>query len=385
MSDEGKVVSFGAAVGAPEKTFDGDGNEIWRVRARALPANIVMNRILFTEDQIKNAVEKFQGVPVLNEHPERGIDIDNSDEMRRHYFFAHVDQPTWNESEKVMDFHVKFDPAKARSLPAGKPLVEAIEKGERLDCSVSMAMKKIPAREIIGEEKAAKANFDYIARTGKPNHVSILTKERPAASQDQNTMINFSSDSVDFESEGDIENFSMKGAESPNGAEGLHSSDEESKNAITWLIGQFRKIKQEDADMADQIEEKAVEKDEASASPEILEAIQSFKDEVTASMKEMGEKIETLEKAHQDEVASFQAKETERREKAIEAAVKLGVYKDASEVSDNDSTEVLEKFAAAVTKDEAKDIPADKSDEVEAPDVQNFSAFGGGAKAKEGE
>ena len=357
MSDNA-VFSFGAAIGKPEKSFDGDGNEIWRVRARALPADIVMNGILFEEDQIRKVVHQFQGVPVLNEHPEKGIDLDNAEEMRRHYLFAHVDEPVFNEADKVMDFYMKLDPNKARSLPAGKPIVEAIERGERMDCSVSLSMQKEPVE---GE------NYKFRARTGKPNHVSILFKEKPAAGQDQMTMVNFAA-------EGGIENFSMKDAVAPKHADSLHSN-KDTDDAISWLLGLFRASKQkEDAGMADQTEDKVEDtkaEAPAEANSDMNEALEKFAKEIGEKIDAVKSDVDALKKAHDTEIEAFAAKDAKRRETAIEKVVKTGAFKDASELEGID-TDTIEKFASAVVKDEAKDIPADTSTAEEAPSLESF-------------
>ena len=375
MEQDMQTFSFGAGVGKPVKTFDGDGNEIWKVKACALPANVVMRDILFEEGEIRKVADKFAGVPVIYEHPgTRALDLDSKDDMMRHYMFAHVEESHWNDEKKRMDYTVAFNATKARGFKEGKQFADDLEAGRSLNCSVSLAMKKIPA-----EGK----NYTHKAITGKPNHVAVLYKTRPAASQAQDTVINFMAD-------GDVESFSMSEAEMPvhqaDSESGLHYDEAEARSAQEWLMGLFRKSKEEPA-MADQTEDKAVEaKAEAPSgdNAEIKEMLQSFSAELKEELAAVREKVDTLEKAHKTEIENFAEAEKTRREEAIKRAVELGVVKDASAFKDTDRIELIESFSAGVEKDEAKAVPADTSKDEQAPDgVENFSMFGPESKEKE--
>lgn len=170
---------------------DDAGDEIIIVPSYTHPADIVMNGILYPEDENRKAANAFSGVPVPYGHPTDadGNFISASSEIgvNRYQFGAFNGEASYDEKSKRIYAEVRINKRKAEQEEYGRKVLAAIEAGEPISTSTGLF---VDVEEAEGESNGQQ--YTMIARNYIPDHNAILLEEEPAANVETGTgmMIN---------------------------------------------------------------------------------------------------------------------------------------------------------------------------------------------------
>lgn len=165
------------------------GDDIIVVPSYMHPADIVMNGIMYPEEESRVAAPMFSGVPVPFGHPvdEDGNFVSASSEIGANYynFGAFNGSASYDEKSKRIFAEVRINKRKAQESEEGRRVLEAIEKGEPISTSTGLFLDieelEHPAVNSMGQE------YSMVARNLIPDHNAILLDEAPAASVDTGT------------------------------------------------------------------------------------------------------------------------------------------------------------------------------------------------------
>ncbi len=191
------------------------GDDIIVVPSYMHPADIVMNGIMYPEEESRVAAPMFSGVPVPFGHPvdEDGNFVSASSEIGANYynFGAFNGNASYDEKSKRIFAEVRINKRKAQESEEGRRVLEAIEKGEPISTSTGLFLDieelEQPAVNSMGQE------YSMVARNLIPDHNAILLDEAPAASVDTGTGMMVNRDGKQVEYAGNLDD-SMQELES---------------------------------------------------------------------------------------------------------------------------------------------------------------------------
>ena len=160
------------------KPVDLNGRACYRIPAKTLPDDIVMNDVLYPADSIREGYETMEGTPAPLEHPRVDgwkVSARNCEAMNRHWVGA------WNANvRRVLEDNGKYrvhydllvDIETAKTTERGQRVLNAIEKQMPISTSTGVMTRL----EYVGEEE-----YDWIAHDIEFDHNAILLDTKPAA------------------------------------------------------------------------------------------------------------------------------------------------------------------------------------------------------------
>lgn len=163
--------------------IDDAGDEIIIVPSFTHPADIVMNGIMYPEEENRLAAPMFSGIPVPYGHPvdKNGDFVSASSEIgvNRYQFGAFNGEAYYDEKSKRIYAEVRINKRKAEADDRGRKVLAAIEAGEPISTSTGLFIDieelDAPMTNSAGQE------YKMIARNLVPDHNAILLDEEPAA------------------------------------------------------------------------------------------------------------------------------------------------------------------------------------------------------------
>ena len=194
------------------KPIDLNGRAVYRVSARTLPDDIIMNRVLYPAAEIAKGYKTLNNRPAPLGHPRVGdwnVSANDPEGINRHWCGA------WNaDSDRVLEGNGKYrihhniylDIEKAKESDNGRRVLNAFEKGDQIHTSVGVMCNAEWSRD--------NEDYDWIARNIAIDHNAILLDQRGAATPDEGVGV-FVSEAFPEEKELIINNFRYK--ESSNG------------------------------------------------------------------------------------------------------------------------------------------------------------------------
>lgn len=158
-----------------------DGEDHIRIPSATLPANIVMNNLLYPEEEIDAAYMALEGAPAPLGHPMQGNQFVSAKLPRSMNKYG---VGAWNENVRKVNGRVHLDKVinvrVANQTEGGRQLLKAIEEQKPISTSTGLHLDVQTGNGEIGGKK-----YTGIARNMRFDHDAILLTDKPAANTDE--------------------------------------------------------------------------------------------------------------------------------------------------------------------------------------------------------
>ena len=161
-----------------------DGRQVIIVPSCTLPRNIVMNGIMYPEDEIKSSYMTLEKTPAPFGHPEidgEFVSAIDPEAINQFYFGAFNENVRYQNNKVYLDKVIDVEVAERTEY--GREVLAAIEKRDPIHTSTGVFLQV----EDIDEEQVNeyRQNYQQIARNMQFDHDCVLLKEPGAATPEQ--------------------------------------------------------------------------------------------------------------------------------------------------------------------------------------------------------
>lgn len=158
-----------------------NGRDHWKVSSATLPFDVVMNKVLYTREQIEAHYSSLDGTLAPMGHPKFNgeyVSAFTPEAINEYHVGA------WNTNTRIEDGRVRIDKMVdieiAKNSEKGRRLLEALEKGDPVSTSVAARLKLNAPTDI-----QASQGVEFVAEIIAFDHDAILLDEVPAAGINQ--------------------------------------------------------------------------------------------------------------------------------------------------------------------------------------------------------
>ena len=163
------------------KPMDKNGRACYRVEAKTMPDNCVLNRVLYPADELAKSYRSLENKPVPLGHPKVDgyyVSAQDPEGINRHWcgsWTENVQRVLENNGTYRLHHAIYTDIEVAKQSDGGRRVLNAFKKGLPIHTSTGVMCNA----EWAGEE-GERNGYDWVARNIEYDHLAVLLDERGA-------------------------------------------------------------------------------------------------------------------------------------------------------------------------------------------------------------